>query len=86
MTASAQLPGRPFIDLRCGRTVPGQRPLPCQLYVGHEGPHAVLFARGGERILRTWTGEGAPRERPAAQENLPLPWVPGAAFCPDDLP
>jgi hypothetical protein len=33
----------------------------CQLFAGHDGPHAVMFGRDGERVVRTWRsgGDGA---------------------------
>lgn len=31
----------------------------CQLFAGHDGPHAVMFALGGERMVRSWPGRRA---------------------------
>lgn len=44
------------IDVRCSAALPqpdssrGR----CQLFAGHDGPHAIMFGRCGERTVRTW--------------------------------
>lgn len=70
-----------MIDIRCTGRLPF---LPsddeigrCQLVAGHEGPHALMFARDGQRMVRTWSRWGRPgmHEHVAAQETAP--WVRG---------
>jgi hypothetical protein len=47
----------------------------CQLAVGHEGDHALMFCQAGERTVRIWSGRGAVSQHRAGQEVLP--WVRG---------
>src|SRR3954451_21644251 len=44
------------IDVRCSAALPtrDEEPVRCQLFAGHDGPHAVMFARAGQRVVRTW--------------------------------
>lgn len=62
MTAIARgdRPAEPVhrIDVRCSARLPrGQSDEGrCQLFAGHDGPHAVMYAHCGERMVRTWTG------------------------------
>ena len=45
-----------MIDVRCSAALPtrDEEPVRCQLFAGHDGPHAVMFARAGQRVVRTW--------------------------------
>jgi hypothetical protein len=51
----------------------------CQLLAGHYGPHAVMFARHGRRLVRCWRGKDPATidDHLAAEETMP--WVRG---CP----
>jgi hypothetical protein len=48
-----------MIDVRCSATLPSRCPTEgrCQLFAGHDGPHALMFGRRGERLVRTWKGK-----------------------------
>jgi hypothetical protein len=69
--------GRVVIDVRCTSAQPGShRPgdiVRCQLLAGHESAHAVMFCRGGRRMVRTWRRSDAATicEHWAGQDNLP---------------
>jgi hypothetical protein len=45
------------IDVRCSAALPslsidrGR----CQLFAGHDGPHALMFADRGQRTVRSWS-------------------------------
>jgi hypothetical protein len=49
----------------------------CQLVAGHEGAHALMFTRNGQRMVRTWNrwGRLSVREHVAGQESAP--WARG---------
>jgi hypothetical protein len=60
-------------DVRCSASLP-RRPGPegrCQLFAGHDGPHAVMYGRHGERLVRTWRTGIAPSDTRAMQR----PWM-----------
>jgi hypothetical protein len=61
-------------DVRCSATLPDHRPREgrCQLFAGHDGPHAVMFARERERLVRTWRSKGG---EPEETDVLHLPWM-----------
>jgi hypothetical protein len=61
------------IDVRCSAALPSRRSQEgrCQLFAGHDGPHALMFARAGERLVRTWRTNGAPSDSSAMQR----PWM-----------
>ena len=62
------------IDVRCSASLPtrGAHEGRCQLFAGHDGPHAVMFARSGTRLVRTWrANEAAPTDTDALQR----PWM-----------
>ena len=68
-----------LIDVRCSATLgrPDRATGRCQLMMGHEGQHAVMFSRGYHRVVRTWSSE-CPQDRDdheAAAELLP--WMRG---------
>jgi hypothetical protein len=63
------------IDVRCSATLDRKVPLEgrCQLFAGHDGPHAVMFGRCGKRTIRTWTSRN-----PAAVTDvggMQRPWM-----------
>lgn len=64
-------------DVRCSAALPREAPDEgrCQLFAGHDGPHAVMFAQFGVRTVRTWTSR-----RPVATSDLGIegfqrPWM-----------
>jgi hypothetical protein len=61
-------------DVRCSATMPEHRPNEgrCQLFAGHDGPHAVMFARDGARLVRTWRGKSG---KPKETDLLHMPWM-----------
>lgn len=66
------------IDVRCSAALPG---IPfdegrCQLFAGHDGPHAVMFAQFGERIVRTWRRSN-PGAAADSEAGLQRPWMYG---------
>ena len=80
------------IDVRCSAALVGDVDGRCQLFAGHDGPHAVMFARGYERFVRTWRGNGscvtADDSRPAGSSTLQRPWMfgyPMPAWFEDEL-
>jgi len=82
------------IDVRCSAGLPDHRPSQgrCQLFAGHDGPHAVMFARGSERFVRTWRTNGrrvdADPGQPAESAVLQRPWMfgyPTPAWFEDEL-
>jgi hypothetical protein len=59
MTTVSRSPHQPAartFDVRCSAAVPrpDAREGRCQLFAGHDGPHALMFGRTGERLVRTW--------------------------------
>jgi hypothetical protein len=57
----------------------------CQLYVGHDGDHAIVFASGEARILRRWTETGSVTDRPFDSEvAAKFSWSPGCPTVPAD--
>jgi hypothetical protein len=82
------------IDVRCSAGLPGHGDPEgrCQLFAGHDGPHAVMFARGSERFVRTWRSNAralAPDDgQPAEAATLQRPWMfgfPTPAWFEDEL-
>ena len=66
---------RPELDVRCSAFLP-RRPAAegrCQLFAGHDGPHALMFGRCGQRTVRTWT-RGTPQAVLDTRE-LQRPWM-----------
>jgi hypothetical protein len=81
MTAVAR-PFRPVerareIDVRCSARLPraaldeGR----CQLFAGHDGPHAVMFAQCGKRSVQLWTGSRPATTADAGPETMQRPWM-----------
>jgi hypothetical protein len=65
------------IDVRCSAALPsapGQDGR-CQLFAGHDGPHAVMFAHCGKRSVRNWTSSRAATTADAGPETLQRPWM-----------
>lgn len=62
-----------MIDVRCSASLPSHKATEgrCQLFAGHDGPHALMFARGPERLVRTWRAKGNPTDSDALQR----PWM-----------
>lgn len=49
----------------------------CQLWAGHQGPHAVMFGRDGQRLVRLWTDDAHPRWHELGHGYEMLPWMIG---------
>jgi hypothetical protein len=81
MTTIARPPrpaqSRHEIDVRCSAALPhatadqGR----CQLFAGHDGPHAVMFAHCGSRVVRLWKTGRPPELADAGPEALRRPWM-----------
>jgi hypothetical protein len=70
------------IDVRCSATLPARSAEDgrCQLFAGHDGPHALMFGRNGERLVRTWTTSAtssatSSAAAPVDTEALQRPWM-----------
>lgn len=67
------------IDVRCSASLPradadeGR----CQLFAGHDGPHAVMYARFGKRMVRTWNGSKPAAAIDLVASGLQRPWMYG---------
>jgi hypothetical protein len=63
------------IDVRCSATLPKRCPSEgrCQLFAGHDGPHAVMFGRPGARLVRTWRSNDS--AAPQDSDALQRPWM-----------
>lgn len=63
------------IDVRCSAMLPARDAHEgrCQLFAGHDGPHAVMFGRQGERLVRTWRANDP--SSPADTATLQRPWM-----------
>lgn len=50
------------IDVRCSSALPRRSTSEgrCQLFAGHDGPHAIMYARNGERRVQLWKKRGEP--------------------------
>lgn len=71
---------RPYeIDVRCSAVLPhatvdeGR----CQLFAGHDGPHAVMFAHCAKRIVRTWKTSNPATAADLETDGLQRPWMYG---------
>jgi hypothetical protein len=65
------------IDVRCSAVLPGRLAAEgrCQQFAGHDGPHAVMFGRNGQRLVRTWRSEDP--ASPSDCDLLQRPWMYG---------
>jgi hypothetical protein len=64
-----------MIDVRCSARLPrgSKSSCQCQLFAGHDGPHAVMFARCNERLVRTWHAKDAGAA--VDSDALQRPWT-----------
>lgn len=67
------------IDVRCSALLPETSPDEgrCQLFAGHDGPHAVMFGQCGKRIVRTWKANNATAAKDLETNALQRPWMYG---------
>jgi hypothetical protein len=67
------------IDVRCSAILPHTGPDKgrCQLFVGHDGPHAVMFCHCGQRMVRNWTSNSPASAADAGPNALQRPWMYG---------
>ena len=67
------------IDVRCAAVLPrsGAHDGRCQLFAGHDGPHAMMYAQGGQRVVRTWRGAERTSRLIDCQAIQHLPWMYG---------
>jgi hypothetical protein len=65
------------IDVRCSAALPQLTPDTgrCQLFAGHDGPHAVMFAHCGKRSVRLWKTALAATTADAGPETMQRPWM-----------
>jgi hypothetical protein len=70
-------------DVRCAaRLTSASEDEQCQLYVGHDGEHAVLVTRDHQRTLVCWTSGEVRSEPFGATVPAQLPWAPGLPTVP----
>jgi hypothetical protein len=67
------------IDVRCSAVLPARTPDAgrCQLFAGHDGPHAVMFAHCGKRVVRTWKTSNPAAAADLEASGLQRPWMYG---------
>jgi hypothetical protein len=67
------------IDIRCSAVLPHATPDEgrCQLFAGHDGPHAVMFAHCMQRVIHVWDGHGSAAVADAGPDALQRPWMIG---------
>ena len=67
------------IDVRCSARLPHHVTSDegrCQLFAGHDGPHAVMFAHCGKRSVQLWTNTlTTATTAEAGPETLQRPWM-----------
>lgn len=63
------------IDVRCSAALESVRGGRCQLFAGHDGPHAIMFARCGERRVRLWRSCDPTATSDAEPAGLQRPWM-----------
>ena len=67
------------LDVRCSgdldRRAAGEGR--CQQFMGHDGAHAVMFSRGRERFLRSWSRHDTSHARDDLAQQQQHPWMPG---------
>lgn len=65
-------------DVRCAARLTSElEDEQCELYVGHDGEHAVLVTRDQQRTLVRWTSGSTHSEPFGAAVPAQLPWAPG---------
>jgi hypothetical protein len=67
------------IDVRCSAVLPEATPDEgrCQLFAGHDGPHAVMFTYCGKRLVRTWSNSNPTASADVEPVVLQRPWMYG---------
>src|SRR6059036_3422251 len=67
------------IDVRCSALLPRVEAAKgrCQLFAGHDGPHAVMFAHCGKRMVRTWKSSNPAAPADGGPNALQRPWMYG---------
>jgi hypothetical protein len=68
-----------MIDIRCGASLdePSHSHGRCQLLMGHEGKHAVMFGRCGHLEVRTWRVRGGADASDHIAASEMRPWARG---------
>jgi len=68
-----------MFDIRCGASLDdrSREQGRCQLLMGHEGAHAVMFGRGGHLEVRTWRRPGGPDVNDHIAASEMRPWSRG---------
>jgi hypothetical protein len=49
----------------------------CQLFAGHDGPHAVMYAHCGKRMVRTWKTSNPAAAADGEFRTASRPWMYG---------
>jgi hypothetical protein len=67
------------IDVRCSAVLPRVEPHEgrCQLFAGHDGPHAVMYTHCGKRLVRTWKSSNPAAAADVESGALQRPWMYG---------
>ncbi len=67
------------IDVRCAATLPqmSRDEGRCQLFAGHDGPHAVMFTHCGRRLVRTWRSSDPAHPADIGSGAMQRPWMYG---------
>lgn len=67
------------IDVRCSAVLPDAAADEgrCQLFAGHDGPHAVMFAHCGKRLVRTWSNRNPVAAADVDSTAFQRPWMYG---------
>jgi hypothetical protein len=60
------------IDMRCSATLTAgaHAGVRCQLLIGHDGGHALMYSDGGARRVLVWTAGADPRSVPGDWRSL----------------
>ena len=70
-------PESPRLDPRCTNVSAGGRLSRCQLWAGHQGPHAVMFLRGRRRVVRSWTAHPCTEWDDLSKDYHRMAWMRG---------
>ncbi len=66
------------LDVRCRESLGSSSGRDrCQLMMGHDGVHAVMYSRGNRRVVRCWPGHESARARDSETGFERLPWMRG---------